>query len=186
MVRDITDSEIKGALFFMGDEKAPGPDVFTTAFFKKAWNVVGKDVTCAIQKFFINGKLLKELNHTLISLIPKNGGVDNGRCYFYLLFGLCEWKYSWLVQRGHINYVHVIMQAFEDSKNMSDLVPSVPKSTAFFCNVPSVMKASIMSLMPFVKGFLLERISICKKSAKNQTISTQELKSKEKPNQKAV
>nr|GFA43071.1 reverse transcriptase domain, reverse transcriptase zinc-binding domain protein [Tanacetum cinerariifolium] len=49
------------------------------------------------------------------------------------------------------------MQAFEDSKNMSDLVPSVPKSTAFFCNVPSVMKASIMSLMPFVKGFLLVR-----------------------------
>nr|GEY40362.1 hypothetical protein [Tanacetum cinerariifolium] len=87
-----------------------------------------------------------------------NGGVDNGRCYFYLLFGLCEWKYSWLVQRGHINYVHVIMQAFEDSKNMSDLVPSVPKSTAFFCNVPSVMKASIMSLMPFVKGFLLTEL----------------------------
>ncbi|GKD07654.1 hypothetical protein Tco_1187339, partial [Tanacetum coccineum] len=51
--------------------KAPGPDGFTTAFFKKAWDMVGGDITWAIQDFFSNGKLLKELNHTIISLIPK-------------------------------------------------------------------------------------------------------------------
>ncbi|GKF99457.1 hypothetical protein Tco_0298240, partial [Tanacetum coccineum] len=63
--------EIKGALFSMSDEKAPGSDGFTADFFKKTWNVVGNDVTYAIREFFINGKLLKEHNHTLISLIPK-------------------------------------------------------------------------------------------------------------------
>ncbi|GKD53652.1 putative RNA-directed DNA polymerase, eukaryota, reverse transcriptase zinc-binding domain protein [Tanacetum coccineum] len=61
MVRDITDSEIRGALFSMGDDKSPGPDGYTTAFFKKAWNVVGSDVTCTIRDFFSNGKLLKEI-----------------------------------------------------------------------------------------------------------------------------
>ncbi|GKD26031.1 putative RNA-directed DNA polymerase, eukaryota, reverse transcriptase zinc-binding domain protein, partial [Tanacetum coccineum] len=59
------------AIFSMGDDRAPGPDGFTVAFFKKAWDVVGGDITCAIQDFFSNGKLLKELNHTIISLIPK-------------------------------------------------------------------------------------------------------------------
>nr|GFC69675.1 RNA-directed DNA polymerase, eukaryota, reverse transcriptase zinc-binding domain protein [Tanacetum cinerariifolium] len=36
MVRDITDVEIKEAIFGIGDEKAPGPDGFTFVFFKKS------------------------------------------------------------------------------------------------------------------------------------------------------
>ncbi|GKA00674.1 hypothetical protein Tco_0673339 [Tanacetum coccineum] len=56
--------------------------------------------------------------------------------------------------QGHLNSIHVIMQALEDFKNMSDLVPSIPKSTAFFCKVLSAVKASIPSSMPFTKGFL--------------------------------
>ncbi|GJV38923.1 sodium/hydrogen exchanger 6 [Tanacetum coccineum] len=60
-----------GALFSMGDDKAPGPDVFTAAFFKKSWDIVGGEITIAIRDFFTNGKLLKELNHTIISLISK-------------------------------------------------------------------------------------------------------------------
>jgi hypothetical protein len=47
-------------MFSMGDDKAPGPDGYTVAFFKKAWDVAGIDVTCAIRDFFSNGKLLKE------------------------------------------------------------------------------------------------------------------------------
>ncbi|GJS84397.1 hypothetical protein Tco_0750938, partial [Tanacetum coccineum] len=36
MVRPITNEEIKAAMFDIGDERAPGPDGFTSAFFKKA------------------------------------------------------------------------------------------------------------------------------------------------------
>ncbi|GJT02020.1 hypothetical protein Tco_0823189 [Tanacetum coccineum] len=71
MVRMVTDSEIKEAMFSMGDEKSPGPDGFSAAFFKQAWHIVGVDVINAIREFFTNGKLLKELNHTIIALIPK-------------------------------------------------------------------------------------------------------------------
>ncbi|GKB05890.1 hypothetical protein Tco_0834085 [Tanacetum coccineum] len=53
------------------DCKAPGPDVYTTCFFKRAWSIVGKDVCLAIKEFFIFRKLLRELNSTLIALIPK-------------------------------------------------------------------------------------------------------------------
>ncbi|GJY41443.1 hypothetical protein Tco_0428713 [Tanacetum coccineum] len=71
MVRNVTPQEVKEALFSMGDDKSPGPDGYTACFFKAAWEVVADDVTNAICEFFRNGNLLKELNHTIIALIPK-------------------------------------------------------------------------------------------------------------------
>ncbi|GJV15630.1 putative RNA-directed DNA polymerase [Tanacetum coccineum] len=71
MVRGVSDREIKEAMFSIGDDKAPGPDGYSAAFFKEAWSIVGTEVIKAIREFFINGKLLKELNHTIIALIPK-------------------------------------------------------------------------------------------------------------------
>ncbi|GKA33654.1 hypothetical protein Tco_0720083 [Tanacetum coccineum] len=44
MVRDVTDKEIKDALFSIGDDKSPGPDGFSAAFFKEAWIVIGQDI----------------------------------------------------------------------------------------------------------------------------------------------
>ncbi|GJU82334.1 hypothetical protein Tco_1284699 [Tanacetum coccineum] len=71
MIRPVTQKEVKDAMFSMGNDKSPGPDGFTAAFFKEAWDIVFGDVTKAIQEFFMNGCLLKELNHTIIALIPK-------------------------------------------------------------------------------------------------------------------
>ncbi|GJX26449.1 aspartic peptidase [Tanacetum coccineum] len=71
MVRPVTDEEIKAAVFSIRDEHAPGPDGFSSAFFKKGWDLVSLDVCHAIGDFFVNGRLLKEINHTFIALIPK-------------------------------------------------------------------------------------------------------------------
>ncbi|GJX97868.1 protein LAZ1, partial [Tanacetum coccineum] len=71
MVRDITNNEIKNSMFNIGDDRAPGPDRYKSAFFKKGWDVVGDDVCNAVRDFFLNGKLLKEVNHTFLALIPK-------------------------------------------------------------------------------------------------------------------
>ncbi|GJV38080.1 sodium/hydrogen exchanger 6 [Tanacetum coccineum] len=71
MVREVSDSEIKGALFSIRDDTAHGPDGFTVVFFKKVWDIVGGEVTTPNRDSFSNGKLLKELNNTIISLIPK-------------------------------------------------------------------------------------------------------------------
>ncbi|GKD93314.1 hypothetical protein Tco_1373151 [Tanacetum coccineum] len=48
IVRDVSNDEVKGVIFSMGDDRAPGPDGFTDAFFKKARDVVGGDITCVI------------------------------------------------------------------------------------------------------------------------------------------
>ncbi|GKE36304.1 putative RNA-directed DNA polymerase, eukaryota, reverse transcriptase zinc-binding domain protein, partial [Tanacetum coccineum] len=53
------------------NDKSPGPDGYTAAFFKEAWDIIKQDVIKAVQEFFLNGTLLKELNHTIIALIPK-------------------------------------------------------------------------------------------------------------------
>ncbi|GKB02393.1 aspartic peptidase, partial [Tanacetum coccineum] len=55
----------------IGDDRAPALDGFSSAFFKKGWNNIGVDVCHAIRDFFVNGRLLKEINHTFIVLIPK-------------------------------------------------------------------------------------------------------------------
>ncbi|GKB78030.1 RNA-directed DNA polymerase, eukaryota, reverse transcriptase zinc-binding domain protein, partial [Tanacetum coccineum] len=71
MIKPVTDDEIKEAIFSIDDNKASGPDGYTSKFFKASWSVVGPDVCCAVKEFFVTVKMLGELNATLISLIPK-------------------------------------------------------------------------------------------------------------------
>lgn len=49
MVRNVQDSDIKSALFAIGNDKAPSPDGFTAAFIKSFWEIVGPDVCAAIK-----------------------------------------------------------------------------------------------------------------------------------------
>lgn len=72
LIKPISDSEIKEAIFSMGDDKAPGPDGYSAAFFKRNWELVGHLVQDAVQEFFRFGRLLKQWNHTIIALIPKS------------------------------------------------------------------------------------------------------------------
>ena len=69
--RRITQEEIKNAIFSINDSKAPGPDGFTSLFFKKAWSIVGSDVTEAVESFFNSGSMLREINYTIIALVPR-------------------------------------------------------------------------------------------------------------------
>ncbi|GJZ02027.1 RNA-directed DNA polymerase, eukaryota, reverse transcriptase zinc-binding domain protein [Tanacetum coccineum] len=71
MIVEVSDNEIKDARFDINSLKASGPDGYTSCFFKKAWSLIGKDVCMAIREFFSKGKLLKEVNTTLVALVPK-------------------------------------------------------------------------------------------------------------------
>ncbi|KAL2235467.1 UNVERIFIED_CONTAM: hypothetical protein Sindi_1278900 [Sesamum indicum] len=63
--------DVKQAIFDIAEDKAPGPDGFSSGFLKVAWPVVGTEVTRAVLDFFTTGKLLKQVNSTLLALIPK-------------------------------------------------------------------------------------------------------------------
>ncbi|KAL2225552.1 UNVERIFIED_CONTAM: hypothetical protein Sindi_2917400 [Sesamum indicum] len=63
--------DVKQAVFDIAEDKAPGPDGFSSGFFKAAWSVVGHEITTAVLDFFSTGKLLKQVNSTLLALIQR-------------------------------------------------------------------------------------------------------------------
>nr|GEX69986.1 hypothetical protein [Tanacetum cinerariifolium] len=229
-----------------------GPDGYTTAFCKEAWDVVANDVTRVVQEFFTNGKLLKDLNHTIIALIPKieaPPGVPLKLIFRKLMirliggflkqtlmgFGFHDRMIHWIMEcvtstsfslsfngvlHGYFKGQHglrqgdpmspylfalimeiltlmlqrrvreddsftyhrycdkldiinlcfmddlfffshedadstqVIMGALDEFKLASGLTPSLPNTTAYFCNVLNHTKLSILNILPFEEGHL--------------------------------
>lgn len=63
--------EVKLALFGMDSNKAHGVDGYNAYFFKKSWHIIGEEVVQAMQQFFQTGKLPREVNVALLTLLPK-------------------------------------------------------------------------------------------------------------------
>ncbi|XP_074301354.1 uncharacterized protein LOC141632737 [Silene latifolia] len=70
LIREVTRDEVKKALFSIPNEKAPGLGGYSSGFFRNAFDIVREDVK-AVLDFFRNGKLLQQVNATLLTLIPK-------------------------------------------------------------------------------------------------------------------
>ncbi|KAL2240826.1 UNVERIFIED_CONTAM: hypothetical protein Sindi_0723800 [Sesamum indicum] len=66
-----TPADVKQPVFYIAEDKAPGPDGYSSDFFKAAWPIVGQEVTSAVLDFFTTGRILKQINTTLLALIPK-------------------------------------------------------------------------------------------------------------------
>lgn len=68
----VDDEEIKNVVFCMNALKAPGIDGLHALFYQTQWNVVGNSVCKLIKYIFSGTKVPKELNRTLLVLIPKS------------------------------------------------------------------------------------------------------------------
>ncbi|GJU91519.1 hypothetical protein Tco_1303942 [Tanacetum coccineum] len=182
MVRTITNEEIKSAMFNIGDDRAPRPDGFTSAFLKKSWDVVGSDICNAVTDFFSNGKLLKEINHTFLVLIPKLS--TPLKVTDYKPISCCNVLYKciskiisnriieglkevvsdnqsafipddlFIFSRGEIGSTRLIMESLDEFQKSSGLVPNISKSMAYFCNVSNPIKLAILDIIPFAEGEL--------------------------------
>ncbi|XP_074313926.1 uncharacterized protein LOC141649128 [Silene latifolia] len=71
LLAPVTKEEIKNIIHQIPNDKAPGPDGYSSKFYKDAWGIIGADVTEAVQDFFRTGQLLKQVNATMVTLIPK-------------------------------------------------------------------------------------------------------------------
>uniref|UniRef100_A0A803QDE1 Reverse transcriptase domain-containing protein n=1 Tax=Cannabis sativa TaxID=3483 RepID=A0A803QDE1_CANSA len=71
LLAEYTEKEVKEALFSIPGIKAPGPNGFGSAFYQVNWTLVRLDFVAAILSFLSTGKMLKEINTTAITLIPK-------------------------------------------------------------------------------------------------------------------
>jgi len=63
--------EVKQALFSIDSTKTLGPDGLGVDFSKHYWNLIKNDFYQCISEFVIRGKMLRQINHTFIALIPK-------------------------------------------------------------------------------------------------------------------
>ncbi|KAL9237238.1 hypothetical protein vseg_011814 [Gypsophila vaccaria] len=71
LMTPVNGKEIKEALFSIPDIKSPGPDGYTSKFFKDSWLITGESVIEAVSDYFKERKLLQQLNATTLVLIPK-------------------------------------------------------------------------------------------------------------------
>jgi hypothetical protein len=84
--------EIYDAIVNLGLNKAPGPDEMAGLFYKSYWPIVKPSVIASVQSFFRGGFLLKEFNHSNISLIPK---IDNpSQVHHYRPISLINFNYK--------------------------------------------------------------------------------------------
>ncbi|KAL9363701.1 hypothetical protein Peur_041574 [Populus x canadensis] len=96
LLATVSHDDIKKALFSIGDHKSPGPDGYSSFFLKKSWDVVGQDLCVVVQDFFQSGQLLKQINHSIITLVPKSAHVTTANALLLpaavlSFFPLC-WK----------------------------------------------------------------------------------------------
>lgn len=63
--------EIRKVIFSMPSNKSIGLDGFPCEFFKTTWPVIAHDFMVAVQSVFKKGFLPKDINSTILALIPK-------------------------------------------------------------------------------------------------------------------
>eukprot|EP00253_Pinus_taeda_P014197 PITA_14197 len=67
----ITEEEICAVTFSMQQDKAPGPDGFTVAFYRNHWETIKKDFVQIVKNVFQNHKMGENTKSSHIALIPK-------------------------------------------------------------------------------------------------------------------
>uniref|UniRef100_A0A803P4J3 CCHC-type domain-containing protein n=1 Tax=Cannabis sativa TaxID=3483 RepID=A0A803P4J3_CANSA len=84
--------EIRATAFELHPLKAPGPYGFSGCFFRKFLTLVGDNICEVVKKFFRTRVLEKQLNYTLICLIPKVEHPD--RIDQFRPISLCNFSYK--------------------------------------------------------------------------------------------
>lgn len=119
MIKVVTDDEIKAAMFEINENRAPGPDGFSSKFFKSGWSIVGPDVCKAVREVLWTGKLPRCVNATRIVLILK---VDCPRLVTnYRSIACCNTLYK-CISKVLVNRIRGCLDSIVDS-NQSAFIP---------------------------------------------------------------
>ncbi|CAL5412431.1 unnamed protein product [Camellia sinensis] len=81
LLEDFTEEEVRYVIKNSDGNKAPEPDGFNLAFYKKCWGVVKPEVLQFLREFHQNASLVSSLNSSFIALIPKVDSPSSMRDY---------------------------------------------------------------------------------------------------------
>lgn len=117
--REVTIEETRRALSSMQNQKAPGSDGFHPLFFKSQWEIIGHSIWDFTRTCFTNPSLIQEVNHTLITLIPK--GEDPSKVAHFRPIALCNVVYK-IVTKVVTQRLRNVMP-YVVSDNQSSFIP---------------------------------------------------------------
>ncbi|GKA45172.1 hypothetical protein Tco_0737968 [Tanacetum coccineum] len=70
------------------------------------------------------------------------------------IINVCFADDLFIFARGELASARVILDSLDEFKMVSGIIPSIQKSTAYFCNVVHHVKLAILNIMPFSEGEL--------------------------------
>eukprot|EP00253_Pinus_taeda_P023568 PITA_23568 len=79
--RPVTEEEVSEVLKQMKNGKALGLDGFNVDFFKACWNIVKEDIIRVVEDSRLNRTILRDLNISFITLIPKQDNAQTPKRY---------------------------------------------------------------------------------------------------------
>ena len=77
LIRLVSNEDISAGLWSLKAFKAPGFDGLHAGFFQHFWLLVGESIRNEVKQIFTSGRILKYLNRTAVTLIPKCGNLES-------------------------------------------------------------------------------------------------------------
>jgi hypothetical protein len=113
--RPFTEEEVWGFVKDMTEDKSPGPDGFSMAFFQGCWDTIKNDVTAFFHDFHAHGSFVKNINATFLVLIPKKLGALE--CKNFRPISLITWVYK-MIAKVLANRLKVVLEkVVSDTQN---------------------------------------------------------------------
>jgi hypothetical protein len=149
----VTSQEVRKSLFSMKNYKSPGPDGFHPLFFKSKWDIVGTSIVKFVADYFTNPGKIKEVNQTLITMIPKCN--EPAKVTQLRPIALCNVIYK-VVTKVVAQRIRTILP-YVISNNQSSFIPSRSTTDNIL-----VLQEAIHSLnhMHGKKGFMILKIDM--------------------------
>ncbi|XP_026428931.1 uncharacterized protein LOC113324862 [Papaver somniferum] len=142
--------DIRKIVFQMQPWTSPGPDGYQPGFYQEMWDVVGEDTVKVVQAFFHSKHLFKQMNHSIISLIPKSSCPKHASDFRSISLSNVSYKIISILLASRIKkvmdkFISPYQAAFLSSRQITDNIVIAHELVSSIRNVKLKRKALWLS-----------------------------------------